>query len=677
MKKFLVAVLTLAFIAIGNLYGQTDNIEFTKPNMRKNKTLKRVYKKYVKKGDKFYYSYERGYLIALEYYLMAYKQHPNSALLNYKIANCYLHTLYKYRALPHALKAVELNPNVTYDIDYVMGMAYHQVKEFDKALEHYEKFKQNYSGKDNDSLLFVAKRIHECHYGIDLIKEEIYEVVNMGPDVNSQFAEYVPLIRADGSYMIFTSRRPKKEPDSNEVTKRIKGERLAGFDFEYYEDIFRADYNSQDSTWSKPYRFDYPLNKNIKHDACVSLSLDGLTLFTYKSNNEGDLYFSQIENGVWSKPKPLTGINSKWREDHVALAYDNKTAYFVSDRPGGFGGKDIWKAVKINDKEWGTPVNLGPIVNTEYDEEGVFIHPDGKTLYFSSRGHETMGGYDIFETTFEDEKWTKPINLGYPVNSPDDDVFFVLTADGKNAYLSSVKEDGYGMQDIYAITPFEKKRNKVYDVVVFKGRVIDKITREKLDAKVDIIDNSTGEKIFSNHVDAERGFLVSLPTGKKGKNYGIAVEVDGYLFYSENFDLEKKPGFKEYEKIVEMEKVKTGSVLVLRNLFFDFDKWNLKNESKTELNRALDVLNEYPDVKIQIEGHTDSRGSVSYNQILSEKRANSVKEYLIMKGFPADRIVDVIGYGESRPIEPNENEDGSDNPEGRAHNRRVEFRLVE
>lgn len=666
MKRVTILILISIFCS---LFAVSQNVEFTKANMVKDKKLRQTYKKFVKHGDKFYYYHERGYLIALEYYLAAYKEHSNSAILNYKIADCYLHTLYKYKALPYAIKAEELDPKAVYDMAYIVGLAYHQVEDFDKAIEHYNRFKQNYTGSNNDSLLFVAKRIKECTFGKEYIKDTIYDLQDMGPVVNSIYADYVPLIRADQSYMIFTSRRPHKEIDHNEKG-RHKGGLLASFDLEYYEDIFRTDHLN-DSTWSTPYRFDYSKDKFGKHDACVSMSFDGNTIFTYRPDNEGDLYSSKIVDGKWTETEPMKGINSKYREDHVAMSYDNNTAYFVSNRPGGFGKKDIWKTTRIGENEWGTPENLGSVINTEYDEEGVFIHPDGKTLYFSSRGLSSMGGYDIFESTFEDGKWSTPINMGYPINSPDDDVFFVLTADGKNAYLSSVKEGGLGMQDIYSITPFVKKKNKEYDVLVFKGHVIDKETKVRLNAKVDIIDNGTGKIVFSNTVDINQGFLVTLPTGKSGKNYGISVESEGYIFYSENFDLIKKPGFKEYEKIVEMEKLKAGSVLTLRNVFFDFDKWDLKPESVRELDHAIEVLNTDKKIKIQIEGHTDSRGSDSYNQILSEKRCNSVKEYLINKGFDPARIVKVIGFGESKPIETN------DTDEGRAQNRRVEFRLVE
>lgn len=667
MKK-LITLLYMCFL-IPLVYSQ--NVEFTKANFKNDKELKKTYNKYVKQGDKFYFDHERGYLMALEYYMMAYKEHPNSSLLNYKIADCYLHTLYKYRALEHAKKAVELNPKVMYDIDYVLGMAYHQRSEFDLAIRHYQLFKSSYSGNDPDSLAMVNKRIEECTYGKELVKEELYDVVNMGRDVNSEYAEYVPLIKADQSMMLFTARKPINLKDTvNHPNSKVKGERLSGFDFDYYEDIFVTE-RVDDSTWSKTKRFDYSTERKGIHDASVSLSFDGQTIYNYRSVNEGDLYYSEIENGKWTDPKPMTGINSKYRESHVAIAFDNKTAYFVSNRPGGYGGKDIYKATKLEDGTWGNIENLGPEINTKYEEDGVFIHPDGKTLYFSSQGHNTMGGYDIFMSSYDDGKWSTPENVGYPVNSPDDDIFFVLTADGKHAYLSSVKEGGYGMQDIYVITPYENKKQKKFDVVLFKGIVIDKETKQRIDAKVEIVDNGTNTVMFSNHVDAERGFLVSLPTGKKGKNYGIAVEAKGYLFYSENFDLTLKDGFKEYYKVIEMEKVKVGSILTMRNIFFDFDKSDLKNESKTELDRALKVLAEYPTINIQIEGHTDNIGTDDYNQNLSERRAKAVEAYLIQNGLDPKRIIKVIGFGESKPVDTNETD------EGRAYNRRVEFRIVE
>jgi outer membrane protein OmpA-like peptidoglycan-associated protein len=259
--------------------------------------------------------------------------------------------------------------------------------------------------------------------------------------------------------------------------------------------------------------------------------------------------------------------------------------------------------------------------------------------------------------------------MGYPINSPDDDVFFVLTADGRNAYLSSVKETGYGKQDIYSIRPFEKKVFKEFHMVLFKGILKDRETLQLLGGKVNITDNKESKEIFEAEVNAADGtFLVSLPSGK---NYGIAVESEGYLFHSENFDLIIPDGYKEVEKVILLEKVKAGTKLTLNNVFFDFDKSDLKSESKAELNRAIELLNKYPNLKIEIRGHTDNVGDDSYNQKLSERRANAVREYLVKNGFAAGRIVKVVGYGEAVPKETN------DTKEGRAKNRRVEFVIIE
>src|SRR5687767_13018843 len=211
MKRLTTLIFFILFVFSGILAQQ--NVEFTKANMAKDKELKKLYKKLVRHGDKFYYLHDRGYLIALEYYLEAYKSHPNSAILNYKIADCYLHTLYKYKALPYAKKAEELDPKAVFDMDYIIGMAYHQVEDFDQAIYHYKKFKQEYAGTNNDSLLFTARRIKECEHGKEYIKDTIYDLVDMGPVVNSIYADYVPLIRADQSYMLFTSRRPHVEID--------------------------------------------------------------------------------------------------------------------------------------------------------------------------------------------------------------------------------------------------------------------------------------------------------------------------------------------------------------------------------------------------------------------------------------------------------------------------------
>jgi outer membrane protein OmpA-like peptidoglycan-associated protein/tetratricopeptide (TPR) repeat protein len=639
---------------------QAQNVEFTKENLRNDKSLRKA-AKLVKKADKYYYDVEPGYNVALGYYLDAYKVNPNSALLNYKIANCLVNMLEKFKALPYAENAYRLNPNCAYDMEYVLGQAYQQKYKFDEAIGHFNLFKESYSGKNPDTLKMADKRIAECLYGKEMVVRDDYLLVNMGDTINTIYAEYVPIVKADGSFLVFTARRPPE-------TDYKEDKEISYLDALYSEDVFIS--KRVPGGWSTPERLGPPVNQPKRHNASVSLSPDGQTLYLYREDNRGDIYYSTISVDEWSKPKPMGGdVNSKFIDSHISVSYDGKTAYVVSDRPGTIGGTDIWKMDLIGENEWGNITNLGPAVNTEYDEDGVFIHPDGKTLYFSSRGHTTMGGFDIFESTMDSTgKWSKPINMGHPINSPDDDIYFVLSADGKDAYLSSVKESGYGLQDLYMIRPFEKKVIKEVKMVVFKGIVIDKETKERIPARVEIVDNTTSRKMFTANVDPLQGFLVPLPGGK---NYGIAVEAEGYVFHSENFDLVYKDGFDEVEKVVEMEKVKAGAKLVLNNIFFDFDKWDLKSESQAELKRAIDLLKKYPEIKLEIDGHTDNYGTDEYNIVLSEKRANSVYEYLVSNGIDKKRIVKVTGKGESQPIATN------DTDEGRAKNRRVEFTLAE
>ncbi len=656
--KFFLVLLATSFL-LNNTIAQ--NVEFTKENMKNDKSLKKTYQQYVKKGLDFYEYDEPYYSVALDYFLKAYETHNNSSLLNYYIADCYLHTQEKFKALKYIIKAAELDPSVSYDVDYVMGAAYHQEFEMEKALFHLNKFKNAYKSQtaDPDSLKMVDRLIEQANNGFQQIEFNEYEIINLGDQINTPYSEYVPLITADNHFLIFTARKPKE-------TASKKAQKQTHYYYNYDEDIFKSVWGQ--GKWETPIKYGLGVNSGVKHDACVSLSIDGQTIFTYRGDNNGDLYYQTIDNGKWTSRISMNGvINSQYRETHISLAYDSKTAYLISDRPGGFGGLDIWKVTKTGDT-WDQIENLGPTVNTPYNEDGVFIHPDGTTIYFSSQGHNSMGGYDIFETNFEDGFWTKPTNMGRPINSADDDIYFVLTADGKNAYLSSAKPQGMGMQDIYNINPFEKKKFKDFHLVLFRGIVIDKNTKEKLSAKVDIVDNEKGVSIFSANVDPELGFVLSLPAGK---NYGIAVEKDGYLFYSDNFVVEKKSGYKEYDKIVELEKVQVGAVITLKNVFFDFDKSELKTQSTLELQRLIKLLAQYPNIRIQLEGHTDSMGSDDYNQALSERRVIAVKDYLIANGVPAVKVAGVIGFGEVKPIDTN------DTDEGRVNNRRVELRIVE
>jgi outer membrane protein OmpA-like peptidoglycan-associated protein len=322
------------------------------------------------------------------------------------------------------------------------------------------------------------------------------------------------------------------------------------------------------------------------------------------------------------------------------------------------------------DGKWGKAENLGPTINTNRNEEAVFIHPDGKTLYFSSEGHDGIGGYDIFKSTFENGKWSTPENLDAPINSKKDDLFFVLAANGKKGYYATSRMDG--VKDIYEIRfiPISKENKDAGpDLTVFKGVISDSETGVPLGATIEVTDNEKNEIIATYSSNSETGkYLISLPSGK---NYGINVNTEVYLFSSHSFDLtdSTSSGYTEVKKDIALDKIKVGSKVVLKNIFFDFNKATLRSESIAELNRLVRILDDNATMTIEIGGHTDDKGSDAYNENLSKNRAESVVNYLIKQGVDKSRLT-FKGYGESTPIATNETE------EGRQENRRVEFEVI-
>jgi outer membrane protein OmpA-like peptidoglycan-associated protein len=354
------------------------------------------------------------------------------------------------------------------------------------------------------------------------------------------------------------------------------------------------------------------------------------------SSNAGDLFESVLTGNEWSKPESLgKNINSKYHEPSACYSPDGNTIYFVSDMPGGQGQHDIYVSKKDDKGRWGEAVNLGKTLNTVFNEEGVFMHPDGKTLYFSSEGHKSMGGFDIFKTVLDPatNTWSAPENVGYPVNTADDDVFFVLSANGRHGYYMSLSADGFGRRDLYMITFLGAEKPMVQNnednliashtapvkeqvkaevvaikeaqLTILKGVITDALTQKPLEATIEIVDNQMNQVIASFTSNSATGkYLVSLPAGK---NYGIAVKKEGYLFHSENFDIPNTSAFQQVTKDVELKNIAVGSKIVLKNIFFDFDKATLRSESTNELQRLTKLLNDVPTLKIEISGHTDSK----------------------------------------------------------------------
>ncbi|MBU0764379.1 MAG: OmpA family protein, partial [Bacteroidetes bacterium] len=577
----------------------------------------------------------------------------------------------KSKALPYLEKAKALDNNSDPEISFLLGKTFHFILDLDRAIAAYLQYGEMMQAFDDAfDKNEVIRKIEECRTGKALIEKPVnVRIENLGNTVNTGYAEYCPIITADESSMIFTSRR-------SGTTGGAKDPALDDF----YEDLYITDM-TKDSAWSSPRNMGKPVNSG-SHDATVGLSPDGQELLIYRDDyGDGNIYRCELKGSLWSDPEKLNeNINSKYQEPSACFSFDGKTLYFVSDRPGGFGGKDIYMSHKDSKDNWGQAVNLGSEINTVYDEDGVFMHPDGATLYFSSSGHETIGGYDIFRSVLENGKWTKPKNLGYPINSSDDDVFFVISANGRHGYYSSFKPGGLGNKDLYRITFLgdtaktdEHIVEKAPSLTLLKGIVRDERSGDPLEAGIEIADNSTNEQVATFKSNSESGkYLVSLPSGK---NYGISVQAEGYLFHSENIDIEEKEGFQEVTKDIFLKKPEVGVNIVLNNIFFDYGEATLRKESTVELDRLTGLLKKYPAMRIEISGHTDSNGDDDFNMDLSQRRAHAVAGYLTDHGIEKNRVTSK-GYGETSPVAPNTHPDGTDNPEGRALNRRTEFRIV-
>ncbi len=547
----------------------------------------------------------------------------------------------------------EFFPNVLFTIadeEFILG----RYKDSKGHLEKYLTF-TNIPPKIKKRAAFLVQC---CNLSIDLINHPVpFVPFNLGDSINSEFSEYSPSLTIDEQTMIVTRLRPA---DKSTITGRS------------LEEDFYSCVKNLDSTWGRMRPVGPPLNSH-GNEGCPSLTADGKILyFTICDRSDGmgscDIYYSQRIGKRWSDPINMgVKVNSSAWDTQPSISPDGNILYFTSSRPGTKGYSDIWKTSKDESGNWTSPVNLGDSINTDGTEQTPFIHSDGKTLYFSSNGHPGMGGMDIFYSHMDDKgNWSKAVNIGYPINSGDADGYLFVNARGNKAYFASDKYGGKGGLDIYSFDLYEEARPTA--VTYMKGTVYDSKTHQRLQAKFELIDLSTSMTAVQSNSDAQSGeFMVSLPTDR---NYALNVSRDGYLFYSENFELKGDHSqLKPYVKDILLQPIESGSIVVLKNIFFDFDKSDLKPESQVELNRLVDLLKRNARMKIEIGGHTDNKGTPVYNQVLSENRAKSVYEYLVNKGIDKSRL-SYKGYGLTQPMATNDTE------EGRATNRRTEFKVV-
>jgi outer membrane protein OmpA-like peptidoglycan-associated protein len=584
---------------------------------------------------------------------------------------CYLNApIHQEKAIPYLIKACgdiseKYNPSsykekhAPSDATEYLAKAYHLTYHFDSAIVYYKKFLAVLdSVKDKPAIKETNREIQMCLTGKELVASPVkMTVMNLGDSINSPYADYSPVVSGDESEIIFTSRRFGDKDYTGQ----------------YFENIYLA--YSKDGQWGKAFNIGPPINVPGKHAATVGLSPDGQTIYIYRDdgNGDGNIYTTHLNGTMWSAPEKLDdNVDSKYWEPSASVSADGQQLFFTSNRPGGFGGRDIYMSKLLPNGQWGKAQNLGPKINTEYEEDAPYIHPDGKTLYFSSTGHNTMGGFDIFASTLDSNgHWGDPVNIGYPVNTPGDDIFYFPTTDGKGAYYSSFKDGGQGEKDIYRITFPEKKAESI---TVYRGVIksaVDSTTPQNIE--IIVTDNATGEQIGVYHPNSATGkYLIILPGGK---NYNITYNAESYLFHSENLDVRDSTSYSVIDRAVDLNPLKIGERIILRNIFFPSGKAQLAPESKGELQRLYDIMTKYKGITVEISGHTDAQGSDAINIPLSQRRAESVVKYLINMGVDSSRFVPK-GYGPNMPIAKNKNADGSWNREGMRLNRRIEFKIL-
>ncbi|HVD99584.1 MAG TPA: OmpA family protein [Cytophagaceae bacterium] len=492
------------------------------------------------------YFHANEFHVALPMLLKLDSLRPNTENYQYPIGVCYVALDDNINALKYLEKCLASGNKHPAALHYYLGHAYHLSHRFDDAIKYYTLYQNEFAdGKSKTSKQLVEevnRDIQMCNYGKELMAKPLeLEIVNLGPEINSQYPEYGPVISADEKEIIFTSSRPN--------TTGGAVDEIDGF---YYEDVYIS--TKKEGKWSEPLQMSTNIN-TANHDASIALSPDGQTLFLYRfdldhnaSSSSGDLYTSKLEGKVWARAEKISDkVNSPGWEPSASITEDGKTLYFASNKPGGLGGTDLYMSKKLSDGNWDKPVSLGETINTPYDEDCPFIHPDGKTLYFSSKGHNTMGGFDIFISKYDNEKhaWGKPENFGYPISTAHDDLHFVISTNAKRIYFSTIKEGGYGNKDIYYADISKQESAKV---LLITGVVTDSATGKPVEVTLRVTVNKTGEEIGTYTSNSSSGkYTVVL---NEGKNYDLIFSSPKFGTHYENIDLTQVTEYKEIERNV-------------------------------------------------------------------------------------------------------------------------------
>ncbi len=533
-----------------------------------------------------------------------------------------------------------------YKLPYAINLA--GMGEFGKALDAVSVFLKDPS-LNPSSLKAAEYRKNTFIFALEQQKKHgqdyHFAPVNLGDSINSAVSEYYPSLTLDGKTLV--------------ITRRVRN---------FNEDFYASNWNGK--SWGKALPLQGEINTE-QNEGAQNISQDGNWLIFTGCNfpdgmGECDLYISLKTRNGWSEPQNLgRSINTEFWESAPSLSPDKRDLYFASRRPGGFGGIDIYVSHRLPNGKWDIPENMGPVINTSGDESCPFIHADNHTLYFTSNGQPGYGGDDLFIVRKNDQgEWGKPENLGYPINTIENEGSLIIAADGRTAYYASDRADTRGGLDIYSFQMREDARPS--RTLWVEGKVFDKKTKEGLPSAVELTDLSTGISVSKVQTDESGDYLITLAVGK---DYAFSVNRKNYLFYSGNFDLSGQAPDSTYRMDIPLQRLEANANIVLNNIFFESGKFTLKQESFPELDRIVRLMNENPSLSIQIIGHTDNVGKPADNANLSNNRSKAVTEYLISKGIFAGRV-SAKGFGATRPVADNTTE------EGRARNRRTELQVI-
>ena len=591
--------------------------------------------------------------IAQGYFEQALKADPKFIDAKLALADNYVELRDFYKAEKHFKEAIELDSTYAPVAFLFLAKAEWALDKYAECVGHLTSYLQS-KPKNERNRRAAERLLASAKFATEAVKTPVeFDPKPVGDSINTKWDEYFPSLTADGESLIFTRR-----------------------DLANDENFYRSERKAQ--IWQKP----TPLEgvNTSYNEGAQAISPDGSWLVFTACNREEegfqgacDLYWSQLKSTGWSKPVPFSNIiNSTDWDAQPTIGADNKTIIFTSSRPGTRGSMDLWQTSRQSNGKWGKPENLGPNINTPGKDHTPFLHPDGQTLYFASDSLPGMGGSDIFFVRRDsDTTWSKPQNLGYPINTKGEEGMLVVSLDGKSAYFASDRPGGKGGLDIYTfeLPAFARPQPVTYA----KAQVTNAATGYPITAKVEFTDLKTGKIFASANTKSDGTFLVCLPAGKE---YALNVSKEKFLFFSDHFNLlESATVDKPYLLNIELQPIlsaetvgKENKPIVLRNVFFETGSAELRPESMSELDRLAQLLTGSPDLKVQINGHTDNVGDDRFNQTLSEARAKSVHDYLLTKSIAPERLR-FKGFGESKAIETN------DTPEGRAKNRRTEFEV--